>query len=277
MNIFKLNAKSFEIDWDKLAGNLLSTLWQLALTTLVFYIILKIGNQFIVKYLQKKHLNPKNKRAKTMTALFYSVFHYSVIFFYFFGILSIIGVPIGTLLASASIFSLALGMGAQGFVSDLVNGFFILSEDQFDVGDIVKINNFVGRVVQLGLRTTRLKGADNSIIHIPNRNITVVQNIAHEKTYITINLELAADNDFKKVKEIIASVNQKLKKATPSAPLILGISAQNGQSVTYSVYLQVKFNQQASTRHLFLDAYLKALADHEIKLANNVVINNQAN
>ena len=154
-----INIQKIEIDWSKISQNLLSIIWQLAITSLIFYLLSHFGHKIINNYLAK-HNTVKNKRTRTITALINSVFQYTLIFFYLFGILSILGVPVGTLLASAGIFSLALGMGAQGFVSDLVNGFFILSEDQFDVGDLVQIGTNVGTVVQLGLRTTRLKGSD---------------------------------------------------------------------------------------------------------------------
>ncbi len=167
-----INKKAVEINWDKISENLLSILWQLVITTIVFYLISHFGKKILNHYLKSKR-RPHSKRSRTITALINSIFQYTVIFFYLFGVLSILGIPIGTLLASAGIFSLAIGMGAQGFVSDLVNGFFILSEDQFDVGDVVQINQQIGTVIQLGLRTTRLKGTDGSIV--PTGNITCTE------------------------------------------------------------------------------------------------------
>ena len=137
----KINPSDFTVDWSKISNNLLGTIWQLFLTTLIFYLINRIGKKVINQYVNDR--KAKNKRTKTITALINSIFHYTVLFFYLFAVLSILGIPVGTLLASAGIFSLALGMGAQGFVSDLVNGFFILSEDQFDVGDTVKIDKII--------------------------------------------------------------------------------------------------------------------------------------
>ncbi|MDE7055793.1 MAG: mechanosensitive ion channel family protein [Lactobacillus sp.] len=264
----KINPSDFTVDWSKISNNLLGTIWQLFLTTLIFYLINRIGKKVINQYVNDR--KAKNKRTKTITALINSIFHYTVLFFYLFAVLSILGIPVGTLLASAGIFSLALGMGAQGFVSDLVNGFFILSEDQFDVGDTVKIDSQVGTVVQLGLRTTRLKGSDGSIIYIPNRNISIVQNMAHGGISLNINLELNANNDFEEVKKIIKQVNSTIqpeKKTLVQGPVIVGISNQNGNDVTFTVHFQVKPGKESTIRNLYLSNYIAALQKNDIKFA----------
>ena len=264
----KINPSDFTVDWSKISNNLLGTIWQLFLTTLIFYLINRIGKKVINQYVNDR--KAKNKRTKTITALINSIFHYTVLFFYLFAVLSILGIPVGTLLASAGIFSLALGMGAQGFVSDLVNGFFILSEDQFDVGDTVKIDSQVGTVVQLGLRTTRLKGSDGSIIYIPNRNISIVQNMAHGGISLNINLELDAGNDFEEVKKIIKQVNSTIqpeKKTLVQGPTIVGISNQNGNDVTFTVHFQVKPGKESAIRNLYLSNYIAALQKNDIKFA----------
>ena len=264
----KINPSDFTVDWSKISNNLLGTIWQLFLTTLIFYLINRIGKKVINQYVNDR--KAKNKRTKTITALINSIFHYTVLFFYLFAVLSILGIPVGTLLASAGIFSLALGMGAQGFVSDLVNGFFILSEDQFDVGDTVKIDSQVGTVVQLGLRTTRLKGSDGSIIYIPNRNISIVQNMAHGGISLNINLELDAGNDFEEVKKIIKQVNSTIqpeKKTLVQGPTIVGISNQNGNDDTFTVHFQVKPGKESAIRNLYLSNYIAALQKNDIKFA----------
>ena len=264
----KINPSDFTVDWSKISNNLLGTIWQLFLTTRIFYLINRIGKKVINQYVNDR--KAKNKRTKTITALINSIFHYTVLFFYLFAVLSILGIPVGTLLASAGIFSLALGMGAQGFVSDLVNGFFILSEDQFDVGDTVKIDSQVGTVVQLGLRTTRLKGSDGSIIYIPNRNISIVQNMAHGGISLNINLELDAGNDFEEVKKIIKQVNSTIqpeKKTLVQGPTIVGISNQNGNDVTFTVHFQVKPGKESAIRNLYLSNYIAALQKNDIKFA----------
>lgn len=266
---FQINQKVLKINWDQIGEQLISVVWQLAISSLIFYLINQFGKKIINHYLNHSK-RPQTKRSKTVAALINSIFSYTVIFFYLFAVLSILGIPIGTLLASAGIFSLALGMGAQGFVSDLVNGFFILSEDQFDVGDIVQINNQTGVVVQLGLRTTRLKGTDGSIIYIPNRNISIVQNLAHGGIGLDIELQLKVSNDFNKVHQLIEQVNNDIdlgKNVLVQGPNIIGITAQTAQTATYIIHFQVEPGHEKAVQDQYLTHYLKTLQANGILLA----------
>lgn len=271
MKILKhISLHKIQIDWDKITQNLISMAWQLAITSLIFYLIAHFGRKIINRYLSK-HNTSRNKRTRTITALINSIFQYTLIFFYLFAVLSILGLPIGTLLASAGIFSLALGMGAQGFVSDLVNGFFILSEDQFDVGDLVQIGSNIGTVVQLGLRTTRLKASDGSLIYIPNRNITIVQNLAHDGVGLDINLDLDTKNNVEKVEELIKECNRTIqpeKKTIVQGPNIVGITEQTGQKFVYSIHFQVKPGKQSAIKNLYLTNYIKVLQENGIDFAS---------
>lgn len=265
-----LTHKVLTLNWDKITDNLFNVIWQLLLTTLIFYLISHFGKKVIDRYLTSKRKRKQNKRTRTITTLINSIFQYTVIFFYLFGILSILGVPVGTLLASAGIFSLALGMGAQGFVSDLVNGFFILSEDQFDVGDTVSINSQIGTVTQLGLRTTRIKATDGSTVFIPNRNISIVKNLAHNAIGLTINLELDTDNDLDKVHTLIKKVNGEIipqKKTIVAGPTIIGVAAQKGQTMTYSIFFKVKPDKQSTVKNIYLSHYIEELRVNDIKFA----------
>lgn len=266
-----LSMHKIQIDWDKISQNLITMIWQLALTTLIFYLIAHFGHKLINKYLAKRN-SARSKRTRTITALINSIFQYTIIFFYLFAVLSILGLPIGTLLASAGIFSLALGMGAQGFVSDLVNGFFILSEDQFDVGDLVQIGTNIGTVIQLGLRTTRLKSSDGSIIYIPNRNISIVQNLAHGGVGLDINLDLDTKNNVDQVEKLIKECNGAIhpeKKTVIQGPNVIGITEQTGKKFVYSVHFQVKPGKQNDIKNLYLTNYIKILQKNGIVFASS--------
>ena len=80
--------------------------------------------------------------------------NYVLYFFLVYCLLSILGVPVSSLLAGAGLAGVALGLGAQGFLSDVVNGFFILLENQFEVGDAVEVGAVTGLVSTVGIRTT---------------------------------------------------------------------------------------------------------------------------
>ena len=104
-----------------------------------------------------------------------NVVQYTYYFLLGYSILAILGLPVATLVAGAGVASLALGLGAQGFITDVVNGFFILLEHQFAVGDYVTIAGLSGTIISTGIRTTILSGDDGS--RHPNRNIENVTNL----------------------------------------------------------------------------------------------------
>ena len=115
-------------------------------------------------------------RQKTIERLLHNCMNYVLYFFLVYWLLSILGVPVSSLLAGAGLAGVALGLGAQGFLSDVVNGFFILLENQFEVGDAVEVGAVTGLVSTVGIRTTQIRGFDGTLHFIPNINITIVSN-----------------------------------------------------------------------------------------------------
>ncbi len=99
-------------------------------------------NHFFKRYRQKYQNTVAEKRIKTFHTLTINILNYCLWFFWIYSILSTVGVPVGTLVASAGIFSLAIGLGAQGFVTDIVSGFFILLEKEIEVGEYVQLVRF---------------------------------------------------------------------------------------------------------------------------------------
>ena len=114
---------------------------------------------------------------KTISRLIENILNYTLYFFLLYFVLSTLGLPVSSLLAGAGIAGVAIGMGAQGFLSDVVNGFFILFERQLDVGDQVEFTNgpitISGKVVSVGIRTTQLRSEDGVLHFVPNRSITL--------------------------------------------------------------------------------------------------------
>lgn len=270
-NIQKKKIKAIDINWNDIAHNLITKSFQLIILSLLFLIIWRVGLRIIYKYFLK---NPRfskkvTGRKRTISELAFNSFKYTILFFYLYELLSILGLPVGTLLASAGILSLALGMGAQGFVSDLVTGLTLLSEGQYDVGDIVTINDYTGTVMELGLRTTRLKDANNSIIYIPNREITIVENITRGGIGFNIDLQVSSNTNLKKLTQAIDTANHSLKNRflhqIKKGPNIIGIIEQDGDTLTYRIHFQINSaSSQSEIKNVYFSAYIKELQKLEI-------------
>jgi len=169
----------------------------------------------------------QERRAKTLYPLLRSILFYTISFFAFLNILSLIGISTATLLASASILGLAVGFGAQSLVKDVISGFFIIFEDQFAVGEYVRADKFEGIVEEIGLRATKLRDWGGELHTIPNGTITSVTNFNRGKMRSMVDINLPYDEDIEKAMELIARVGrdmaEELKNKIVEGPKVQGI------------------------------------------------------
>jgi len=260
-----------QINWDSILATTVSKIVEILFFSLLFWLINRVGRAAIrhgFKSYQGKRLMSGN-RVETIQTLSDNAFKYFVLFFYLYAVLSVLGVPVGTLLTGAGILGLALGLGAQGFVNDVVTGFFILLEGQFDVGDSVQIGTITGTISSVGLRTTIVESTDGTQNYIPNRNIGIVSNRSRNNMLVLIKLPVFPTTDLTKVKTVISQVNADL---TPkydtivSPPEILGMSENQDGSFSYQVQLFAQNGEQVRLQREFLAAYLAALHQAGIDL-----------
>ncbi|GAW99125.1 mechanosensitive ion channel family protein [Secundilactobacillus mixtipabuli] len=260
-------------DWQHIGEQIATTLFQLLLVTvgllLVDWIGKKIIRHFFKRYKKNKFVEGSASRVETIFTLTLNIFQYTIIFFWVYALLSFMGVPVGTLIAGAGIFSLALGLGAQGFVSDIVTGAFILMEDQINVGDAVKIGEVEGTVSAVGIRTTQVISADGTLNFIPNRNITIVSNKSRHEMRAMVQIPIFPDSPIDQINQIIETVNQTVPAQFPTitqAPTNLGtVPLANGQ-VVIQVVTFTQPGEQFDVQHKLLSAYLKAIKDAHIEL-----------
>ena len=176
-----------KMDWTKIFDDLMSKCISLIFVFLLFFIAKKAIHSLVKRILTPsfKYTVQDEARKNTILRLIESLLNYCLYFILIYWILSILGLPVSSLLAGAGIAGVAIGMGAQGFLSDVINGFFILFERQLDVGDEVVLTNgpitVSGKVVSVGIRTTQLRSDDQALHFVPNRNITVVSNFSREE------------------------------------------------------------------------------------------------
>ena len=266
-----------QIDWDGLFSRLVSFGLQLIGFTILFWVLNRLGQRllrhFFVTYEAKTHL--PHTRVATMRVLAQNVFAYSIGFFYLYAILTALGVPVNALLASAGVLGLALGLGAQGFVSDVVTGFFIILESQFDVGDNVRLGEVTGQVVTIGLRTTIIQSTDGTVTYIPNRNISIVANLSRQPMQALVKLPLSPTVDQTAVRQVIDAVNAELVEQVPAVvqpPNVLGLTDEGQGRFAFAVSLMVTGGQQSAVQRQFLAAYVTALNEAGITLARPAVM-----
>ena len=195
--------------------------------------------------------------------------NYVLYFFLIYCLLSILGVPVSSLLAGAGLAGVALGLGAQGFLSDVVNGFFILLENQFEVGDAVEVGAVTGLISTVGIRTTQIRGFDGTLHFIPNRNITIVSNKSRGDMRAQIDIPVYPSTDINKVTSIIQEVNRENIENYPQicgAPNIIGLSTTPSGQLVFRIDIFTKNGQQIHIYADFLKLYQEALTKENIEL-----------
>ena len=272
-NVFSRYIQQF--DWSKIADDLFSKLVSLLLLFILFYIVKKILHLSVNKIIAPSLKLSKQDvaRQKTITRLIENLLNYVLYFLLIYWVLSILGLPVSSLLAGAGIAGVAIGMGAQGFLSDLVNGFFILLERQLDVGDNVRLTNgsinIAGTVISVGIRTTQVRDADGTLHFVPNRNIMVVSNLSRGDMRVLIDIPLYAQTDLDEIYRIISKVNEEAVPEHPEIlkePDVLGPQmASNGQ-FNFRISMIVQGGMQISIYHIFYRLYHEALLREGIEL-----------
>lgn len=265
------------IDWMNIIAQLMTKVIFLIFTLFVFFAINKI-----VKFLLKRTFESKRNRMEfsssrrnTIYKMVENAVSYTLAFFLVYTILSIVGIPISTLLASAGIAGLAIGLGAQSFINDIVNGFFILLENQFDVGDSVTIGAYSGKVVSIGLRSTQIQGFDGTHHFLPNHTIDIISNNSRNNMRALIEINLPADTDFDRVRSILEDVNNRWVPNFPEiviGPTYLGPqNAANGLMVMKVTFYTLN-GQQFNIHDHFLAKYLEALNEASIKFPKQTLL-----
>jgi small-conductance mechanosensitive channel len=187
---------------------------------------------------------PRARRAHTLAGIVKIAAVIAIWLLAAFTLLDQLGVHIGPMLAAAGVGGIAIGLGAQSLVRDLIAGFFILAEHQFDVGDVIEVAGVSGRVEHVGLRTTTLRNLDGRRHVVPNGEIRISTNMTKEFSRYMVDLPMPYDEDPERVADIARAVADRMREDPEYADLItgpvevLGVDAFADSAVTLKLYLE---------------------------------------
>jgi len=164
--------------------------------------------------------------------------------------LAAVGVNLGPLLTSAGVAGVALGLAAQNIVRDMLNGILILLEDQFNVGDTIKIAGVSGVVEFMTLRKTTLRDGDGTLYVVPNSQITTVANLSIDYSVATVNVSVDFSAHPDKVTELLKHIamdvrnSEEFKNVFMADPQVLGVDAVKGSELIFPVVFKTRATQQ---------------------------------
>jgi small-conductance mechanosensitive channel len=174
--------------------------------------------------LQEKKLPPglREQQVRTVASVITSVGVFVILFGAILQALPLFNLDLRPLLASAGIAGLAFGFGAQTLVKDFINGFFILLENQYDIGDSVRIAGVKGVVEAMSLRHTTLRDDDGTVHTVPNSQITIVSNMTRDWSQLAMKVVVAYSEPSERIVKLLQEVGEELRHDPNFADDIVG-------------------------------------------------------
>lgn len=240
-----------------------------ALVVIGTFVILKIIDSFIGRQLNSDKIKEKGSynRIVTVTNLIRRIIKVILIFIGVTIVMSVFNISIAPIIATLGVFSLAIGVGAQSLVKDFINGFFIIFEDQYSVGDLVQIGDIEGVVEDLGLRVTKIRDFDKILHVIPNSNISIIANKerANIRTKIEFYLDNSCDPDF--VEEKIKAAIEKYRDHEDMVigPNLWGVTENGKDAYKMALVYYTRQGRQYDLEFALRSEILKTMQRENIK------------
>lgn len=245
---------------------------KIILILIVAGILIRIGKAAIHKAFEirlKMPLRVTERREATLVKLLDNILSYAIYFIAIMMILTELTIDVKAMLAGAGIVGLAVGFGAQSLVKDIITGFFIIFEDQFSVGDHIRIDAFEGTVESIGLRTTKIKSWTGEVHILPNGSINQVTNFSLNNSIAVVDIGIAYEEDIDKAEKIIreivgkmADMNEDLVKP----PELVGVQNFGPAEVTLRVVAETKPMKHAAIARMIRKEIKLGLDQHGIDI-----------
>jgi len=190
------------------------------------------------------------QQLRTLASVLTSIGIFIILFVAALEILPLLGLNLGPLLASAGVAGLAIGFGAQTLVHDFLNGFFILVENQYDIGDNVRIAGVKGMVEQMTLRRTVLRDDDGTVHIVPNSQILIVSNMSRDWAQLTMRVVVAYSENSDRIIQLLEQIGEDLRHDAEFAQQIVGaiqvpgIDRVGSGEAEYLMLVKTRPNQQ---------------------------------
>lgn len=238
----------------------------------ITYVALRLGRSAIRNVFKVRSRSPlkfSERREATLSKLLENVLAYVIYFISLMTILSTLDIDVKGLIAGAGIVGLAVGFGAQNLVRDIITGFFIIFEDQFSVGDYVRIGSAEGNVEEIGLRTTKIKSWTGELHIFPNGNITEVTNFSIHNSIAVVDVSIAYEENIeeaeKVMQDLLLALPQKYEDLV-NPPELLGVQTLGASDVVVRIVAET-----VPMRHWYMARMIRkevklCLDDHGIEI-----------
>lgn len=245
---------------------------------IAIFIITRVVNHIVDKTMNNRRLTKlqiNDRRMNTLSEILKKVVKYVLVFIGIVVSLDLFNINTTSIIATAGIGGLAIGFGAQSLVKDVITGFFILLEDQYAVGDYVKIGGLEGIVEELGVRVTKLRDFTGELHIIPNSNIQIVTNRTRGAMRALVKISIAYEEDIERAIKVLEKVSEDLSKSNENiieGPTVLGVTDFGGSDVVLTVVAKTKPMEQWAVERAMRKAIKEAFNREDIEIPYSKIV-----
>lgn len=268
-----INAISEKVMVKEVVGPILV----ICISILINGVIKNVVHRFF--HITKKRLTTKEeKRTITVVSLITNIIKYIIILIDVIIILGIYGIPTTSIFASLGAVGVVLGLALQDTLKDFVSGFFMITENQYRMGDWVDIGNFQGEVINIGLKTTQIRAYTGEVKIISNRTITEVINYNLANSLAIVDVPIPYEEDYEKAEDVLKKLcdhlTNTLEKIKGNVTL-LGINEYGNQGLIYRITVDTIPTEHYGVQREIRKQVKKVLDENNIKMGYpQVVVHN---
>lgn len=238
--------------WTEIAG---TRALRLFIILLIAFLVIRILKAFTARLVhisktQTRVAQMREQQTRTIAGLLYSVGASIVIAVAILTALPEFGFNVTPVEAAAGLASLAIGFGAQGLVKDVINGFFILFEDQYVVGDLIQANGETGRVEHVTLRRTVLRNVSGAMVTIPNSLVGQVANLSRDWSQTFVDVTVPSDEQVGRALATLEKITADFRNdadwsaALVDGPRVLGVESLSLDGTVLRLQVRTALNRK---------------------------------
>ncbi len=242
----------------------------------LIYILIGVVIYQVIKNIVEKSINTSKittkahqQRAKTLKMLILNIIKYITVILVTLAILSVFGINVKSIIAGLGITTAIIGLAFQDLAKDLIAGISIITENQYEVGDTIEVDGFMGEVISLGLKTTKIRNISGATQIIANHNMDKIINYSLHDTLAIVDVGTSYEHSPEEVEKVLNNLSSKLSGKIPNATgdvEVLGINSLDESAVTYRVTVPVKSMHHFETERLLRREIKKAFDEANIKI-----------
>lgn len=234
-------------------------------------VVFAIIKKLVIKATTRKGIlkAAQKQRIQTLSTVILNIIKYIIVILVILAIISLFGFKVGSILAGLGIGTALLGLAFQDLAKDLIAGFSIITEGEYEIGDTIEIDGFMGEVTFIGLRTTRIRNFKGATKIIANHYMDNVINYSVNNSLAVVDVSIAYETDEKLIEDtfdkLFKELNKKLEFATKDIE-VWGVNDLSDSAVIYRVVVETKPMKHIVTERILRKEIKKAFDEVGIKI-----------